>query len=107
MVVLTQPHDIIRSPNILNVCTLKLNLHLKHPIYTMTIKTTINIEKRKWDSNENVVENEGEENNKPNLYKAKANKMFYENVLKYNQIYYINVKEVSCLAVRYVALKVH
>ena len=33
--------------------------------------------------------------------------MFYENVLQYNQIYYINVKEVSCLAVRYVALKVH
>ena len=33
--------------------------------------------------------------------------MFYENVLEYNQIYYISVKEVSCLAVRYVALKVY
>ena len=46
--------------------------------------------------NKNLDENGRRGDNKP---ESKPNKMFHENVLEYNEICYVNVKEVSCLAV--------
>ena len=68
----------------------------------MNTKTTINQKQEVCFYHENLpqLKIEEEEDDKPEL---KPNKMLYENVFEYIEIYQINIKEVSCLSVAKIA----